>query len=565
MTYRHFRELFLAKGLDEALKELSENDKSSGDILTIMTFCNEFKDVFEDEKLQVELFDDIAKEEKAKEVSLKPAVHVTSSYIVPPNALVHIFNFSFGVFPSSAKDIDFLSDKEKEELNLYSSSVKNEQSRFNLMNLLSSPNLKSITFKETDDGKTIPSLLATDLNLENISNPVLDYEYALDKGALFEAYLLDRKNYLDDSDPRLDSYLKEVPISYESYDPSFKPFSLVKKEDKITLSASSLKSFYQCPFRFYLSKYVRVDDSEDHFSAFLGSLYHAVLAKMYDEDFDFDKAWEEEKQAEIEKRQFVCDPTQQVLLIKLKEQLKKLIKFYQLHEDKDHMDLDEKPFCEVPINVDIAETPNLTITGSIDKVVFTGGEYLAILDYKTSNYDNFNASMFEYGLNVQLPFYAFATTRMEQFKDRTIFGFFIGHVINGDIYSLNKSFEETDFSWAKLVGVYLNDDKALKSFDSQYTDSGFVRGCKLTSAGILAKTRSSNGAFSKEEINDMVEKLLDLLKNSEKEIRNNNFTISPKVFKSFTSCGFCPFRDICYRDEESVVYLDNSEDKQANE
>ena len=73
---------------------------------------------------------------------------------------------------------------------------------------------------------------------------------------------------------------------------------------------------------------------------------------------------------------------------------------------------------------------------------------------------------------------------------------------------------------------------------------------------------STSNCLSDEEI----EAIIDLVDIRIKEAMNNiletNFNINPKIKSNVNlSCGFCKFRDICYRSEKDFVYLKDEEEE----
>lgn len=67
---------------------------------------------------------------------------------------------------------------------------------------------------------------------------------------------------------------------------------------KSNLSYSAMNNYYLCAFRFYIANILKLDPFVDTFAAFLGSLFHDCLSKMYNEGFDlrteYDKYLEKE-------------------------------------------------------------------------------------------------------------------------------------------------------------------------------------------------------------------------------------------------------------------------------
>ena len=67
---------------------------------------------------------------------------------------------------------------------------------------------------------------------------------------------------------------------------AFSSFTIPKEE--LILSYSSIDDYALCPFKYYLKYVLKLDQFEESFSQKLGTLYHAVLASSYKDNFDFE-------------------------------------------------------------------------------------------------------------------------------------------------------------------------------------------------------------------------------------------------------------------------------------
>ena len=93
-------------------------------------------------------------------------------------------------------------------------------------------------------------------------------------------------------------YLYEVLYLYSHYKIPYKKYSnkfdsINYKSNNIKLSYTSLNSYNECPFKYYLNYILKVDDYSSNFNTLIGSLYHEVLSHVYDKDFDLDKYYDD--------------------------------------------------------------------------------------------------------------------------------------------------------------------------------------------------------------------------------------------------------------------------------
>ena len=83
--------------------------------------------------------------------------------------------------------------------------------------------------------------------------------------------------------PYINSITKEA-LSYLTYDSSFKRFMIEKLKMPIRLSASSLDTFYTCPFKYYLSYCCNASYFEDSIYAILGNIAHKMIEGVINKD-----------------------------------------------------------------------------------------------------------------------------------------------------------------------------------------------------------------------------------------------------------------------------------------
>ena len=56
--------------------------------------------------------------------------------------------------------------------------------------------------------------------------------------------------------------------------------------DKLKVSYSSMDNYFRCGFRYYLNSVLELKDESDEFERNLGSIFHEVLSKYRNQDFD---------------------------------------------------------------------------------------------------------------------------------------------------------------------------------------------------------------------------------------------------------------------------------------
>lgn len=563
--YRSFRLNFLARGLEEALSSLEKDFPDDPDYPTIYRFAKRFATLFASTNEALNLYDDFAKAATPKGIRLTNAIHLQNSYFVRPGAHYYVVNFALGVFPKSYADSDFLSDLEKKEAGLPVSSALNHESLANLSSFLESPSLVYLSYKEKDGTRAMfPSGLVREKGYKIAYSPESPYEYSHAKGTFYECSLLDKERKYLYRDPTLSFLSKRSPIAYNSFDYSYRAFPCIEATAPRTYSYSSLKTFEECPFHYYLDHVLRVDEAEPRFSASLGTIFHSVLQHMFDEGFSFEETWRKAVDEERAKTPF--SNKEEALLLGDKNVCKAAVDFHLAHQKgmENPLVMTEKPF-----KVTLAEHPLITLCGQIDAAFLTGKEerYLSLLDYKTTASQFFDEDLVPLGFSLQLPLYAFACASDPSLKEYPLIGLFIADVLPGSYATgLGQKQEDVNGDLFRLRGVYLSDPDKIKTFDNQFMASTFVKGLKYSVDKGFGGGRGKKSAKSADEIASFAALAGQALIDGDAKIRSGDFAIAPKKFKSkIDACKYCPYRDVCYRPEKAVIHLDAGEEEEEDE
>ena len=267
------------------------------------------------------------------------------------------------------------------------------------------------------------------MGLEVVIEEVNPYNYShlynkINLGSFLDRYL----KYNEKNDYLKDLMTSYPDINYNTYD---NRYIKVEFDDlykylngKSNLSYSAMNNYYLCAFRFYIANILKLDPFVDTFAAFLGSLFHDCLSKMYNEGFDLRTEYDKylEKRELTNKEKFYVD--------NLYTTLEFIIKTIREQESKSMYD---KTLTETRLNLRKEGKITINFLGFVDKIKYledNDGKYLvAIIDYKTgyvpTTLDNIN-----YGLHLQLPVYIYLTKRGLH-KDIKITGFYLQKILNG--------------------------------------------------------------------------------------------------------------------------------------
>ncbi len=478
-----------------------------------------------------------------------------SNTIFLDDEYVFLMSFNQGVCPNIAKDEDYISDALKEELDL---SLTNEINLLekeavirkinSIQNLVISYKLKSIS----EDFYPSNLIKELDMNVEKIT---LDTIYSKKFSMISLGKMLDELIKYDYKDNMLDSYYNSISIPYMQYDNKYTGISkekLIKKlNNKLLLSYSTIDNYYRCAFRYYIASVLKIDKYCETFKTFVGNLFHYILSVSFNDDFDFDKEWNDyikDKELSV---------SEQFFLVKLKDELKLIIdEVKHLHKETGLTD----NYFEKKIYIDKSKDIPVTFMGIVDKIMYknvNGEELISIIDYKTGNP---STSLYNivYGIDMQLPVYLYLVKYSNLFTNPKFVGFYLQKILHNEILkSNNKTYLDQKKDNLKLIGYSTTDEGMLSRFDPTYENSEFIKSMKITSKGFYAYAKVIEDVKIGALINLVDEKINSAIE----DILSAKFDINPKrIGMENVGCAFCKYKDICYMKEEDIVNLKEYKD-----
>ena len=470
---------------------------------------------------------------------------------------VFVLGFNQDILPKMEKDIAYINDALKSEVPLYTTSYLNKRNKEALTYILGNIDNLYLSYKLSSPFSNFyKSSLITDLKLEIIS-PSLDKFNASDLyNRLRLAEKLDLYHLYGEKEYGLESLYSHYKIPYNSYSNKYTTINtdtyLTNLPYPLKLSYTSLNTYNECSFKYYIKYVLKLDKYEDTFAAFIGSLYHNILSLYEKTNFNF----EEEYAKYLEKRSLSLK--EKLLLLRIKEDLLKLIsvlKSQKLLTGFDNALYEKK--IEVPLDKEVS----VIFTGTIDKIMYyqkIEDTYFSIIDYKTGFIDT-NIEPMKYGLHMQLPVYLYLIHFSKVFTNPIFTGIYYQNILfSYPTWTSKKSKEEIYKDNLYLQGYSTTDTSILARFDSTYEKSEYIKSLSYDSEkgfGTYAKTIDNNTLYN----------LITYTKNhiSQKtdSILSSDFSINPKVYAGKNiACEFCGYQDLCYMKDQDQVYLDKVDD-----
>lgn len=457
--------------------------------------------------------------------------------------------------PKLEKDTDYISDKDKKELDLYTTDEKNKQAKNSLIETLYKIKNLYLSYKlQTPFQSMYPSSIIEEYKIKVVEKEQDNYSHSNLYNELRLGSKLDTYNRYKEVSPMLKELFTHYNIPYQTYDNSFKGINhdtyLENLPYPLKLSYTSINSYNECKFKYYLNYVLKINTYEDTFAAFIGSLYHKILQLYKYPNFNFEESY----QKYLEKRELSLK--EKVLLVRLKKELLELLEQEkkqdlifgyneELHEQR----------IEIPLKKDI----EVIFTGTIDKIMYykkVEDTYFTIIDYKSGTVDT-RLEKLKYGLSMQLPVYLFLINNSKVFDNPIFTGIYYQNILFNYPSFDKKPIEDIKKERIKLQGYSTDDLSILSRFDPTYENSEVIKSMKYTDKGFsrFSKVLSDSDVYhiitytKKEIIKDM------------NEILQGDFNINPKIYDGKDiSCEYCNFKDICYKSQKDVVYLDKVTD-----
>ena len=468
---------------------------------------------------------------------------------------VFVLGFNQDILPRTEKDIDFISDKDKKEVDLYNTEEKNKIAKISLINTLTSIKNLYLSYKlETPFQSMYPSSLIEEYNMEVVDKKEDTYTHSNTYNKLRLASKLDTYNRYQEITPMLKELYTHYQIDYQTYDNQFKGINqntyLEHLPYPLKLSYTSLNSYNECKFKYYLNYVLKVSKYEDTFQAFIGNLYHKILQLYQRKDFDFEQTY----QNYLEKRDLSLK--EKVLLVRLKKELLDLL---DQEKSQDLILGYSDNLQEQKLEVKVREDIEVIFTGIIDKIMYykkIEDTYFAIVDYK-SGYVDTKIEKMKYGLSLQLPIYLYLINYSKVFSNPIFTGIYYQTVLFNYPTFDKKPIEEIKKERLKLQGYSTDNLDVLSRFDPTYEKSEVIKSMKYTEKGFYHYAK----VLSDEDVYNIIRYTKKEIEEKTDQILKADFEINPKIYDGKNiSCEHCSFKDICYTVEKDKKYLDKVKD-----
>lgn len=507
--------------LDEALTQIENRLENENDFLKLFRQLIIVKNYIKEEEIESYLL------YLSKSITLKTEKYSNGIDILPSlasctkNDHVFILGFASNNYPKIYKDDDYLSDFEKDSLQISNSFDLQKNSEEELIYLLSKLDNLYFSYSKVYDKTTyFPSTLMRKLHLQE-EKYIFEYKFYSKAHLLFFMSKIIDDKYFSSITSEYNTSQYEDEIKYLEYDHSFKGLEDFHI-DNLTLSFTSLNTFFECSFKFYLNYILKINTFEDSINIKIGNIVHRLLEyQAKNISFDFDDVLKD----------FDLKDDERVIIENLKDMIYKCLDNSQkLHQTTILKDLiAEADSFYYQIN-DFAK-----LEGKID-LILSNNDYYAIIDYKTSDY-KFEPKKIRFGFSLQLILYYLLTKNNPKFANKELVGMYINTTIS-------KNYKKENYDYLLLNGITLLEN----GFDILQSNETFIK-----------SNRNKYITYSQFDFDYDIETAKKLIETASNDIKNGYFDINPKSLKGSLACTNCNFKDVCYHTYDDIIYLSEDE------
>lgn len=525
----------------------------------LVNIINSLVDIKDDSKEYRSILLDKLKTTYIKDERRVNAINIKDLYsdYFMDDEYVFVLGFNQDYLPKTMKDVFYITDDLKDELDLYKTPYKNNRLKNVVINILANIENLYLSYKKSSPFATYyKSPIITDLSLNVIKRDDDSFSKSNIYNKIRLVELLDLYNLYKEERPNLKKLYTNYDIPYKTYSNEFTKIDNDKYLENIPyplkLSYTSMNTYNECRFKYYIKYVLKLDEFTDTFQAFIGSMYHKILSLYRYENFDFEKEYNKY----LEKRDLSLK--EKLLLVRIKKELKELLNSIKSQD----LITGYNDFCvEKKIDIELDKKVSTIFTGTIDKIMYykkIDDMYFSIIDYKTGNIDTSIEAM-KYGLHMQLPIYLYLINYSKVFKSPIFTGIYYQNILfNYPNFDYKKDLEKLKNDRIKLQGYTTDDAFILERFDPTYEDSSYIKSMKYDDKKGFSRYTKLIG---NDTLYDLINYTRHFIDKTADDIIDGDFSINPKIYdKKNVSCEFCKFKDLCYMSDKDLVYLEKQKD-----
>lgn len=492
-----------------------------------------------DFNIQKEIFKELAKNAKIS-IKYKEMLEKVDITYQGENKHIFILGFNDSYYPKIKKTKDYISEEEKNLLNIPNSSdeVIEQEEMFKMF----ISNNQNLYFSVTINNNYKLSRYIK-FNFEEKEKEITNNIYSSLAHKLELSKKLDKYYKYLEKDKTLDKYYSSFNKEYNTY--SNKYNGSIKITDPISLSYTSMNTYIYNPFAYYVERILKVSPYKEKFYMKTGSFFHKCLElEDYDEalkEFDFNNFENE-----------YVDRVKDEILIDI-DFIKEYHKVNNFKDIKKEIDLVKN------IGIDKFE-------GKLDKLIINKDTFI-IFDYKKKiSTASITIDKLNYGFNLQLPIYIYLVKNL--YPNLDFGGVYLNYLILDNYKLTDKdkvipNYIDKKNESLKFYGFTTSEIDRIEKVDNDYLSQKYLKNLSFTKTEEISK---KSKILSDIDIKNIVESVDIIIKKVIKEIKNGKFDITNKKLNNQildTQSNYL-YKDISFATEEDILditdkpYIDRS-------
>ena len=492
-----------------------------------------------DFNIQKEIFKELAKNAKIS-IKYKEMLEKVDITYQGENKHIFILGFNDSYYPKIKKTKDYISEEEKNLLNIPNSSdeVIEQEEMFKMF----ISNNQNLYFSVIINNNYKLSRYIK-FNFEEKEKEITNNIYSSLAHKLELSKKLDKYYKYLEKDKTLDKYYSSFNKEYNTY--SNKYNGSIKITDPISLSYTSMNTYIYNPFAYYVERILKVSPYKDKFYMKTGSFFHKCLElEDYDEalkEFDFNNFENE-----------YVDRVKDEILIDI-DFIKEYHKVNNFKDIKKEIDLVKN------IGIDKFE-------GKLDKLIINKDTFI-IFDYKKKiSTASITIDKLNYGFNLQLPIYIYLVKNL--YPNLDFGGVYLNYLILDNYKLTDKdkvipNYIDKKNESLKFYGFTTSEIDRIEKVDNDYLSQKYLKNLSFTKTEEISK---KSKILSDIDIKNIVESVDIIIKKVIEEIKNGKFDITNKKLNNQildTQSNYL-YKDISFATEEDILditdkpYIDRS-------
>ena len=492
-----------------------------------------------DFNIQKEIFKELAKNAKIS-IKYKEMLEKVDITYQGENKHIFILGFNDSYYPKIKKTKDYISEEEKNLLNIPNSSDEliEQEEMFKIF----ISNNQNLYFSVTINNNYKLSRYIK-FNFEEKEKEITNNIYSSLAHKLELSKKLDKYYKYLEKDKTLDKYYSSFNKEYNTY--SNKYNGSIKITDPISLSYTSMNTYIYNPFAYYVERILKVSPYKDKFYMKTGSFFHKCLElEDYDEalkEFDFNNFENE-----------YVDRVKDEILIDI-DFIKEYHKVNNFKDIKKEIDLVKN------IGIDKFE-------GKLDKLIINKDTFI-IFDYKKKiSTASITIDKLNYGFNLQLPIYIYLVKNL--YPNLDFGGVYLNYLILDNYKLTDKdkvipNYIDKKNESLKFYGFTTSEIDRIEKVDNDYLSQKYLKNLSFTKTEEISQ---KSKILSDIDIKNIVESVYIIIKKVIEEIKNGKFDITNKKLNNQildTQSNYL-YKDISFATEEDILditdkpYIDRS-------